>query len=263
MCRQCTDLRFFWVRNNCALLISGMVNFTELDRKNSLFCDSMLSHRVYEISILLLIGKKVGGKNPVSAIEIHPHLPKLEYKENKIKDIDSNSKSVRCKSSLFTLDSKCLDIYSEVEQPSNKGFFSFSDMTSLLEKLSSTQVVKYGGYKSDFVSHSSELKASEEPLTSRMISRLKQIAIGKSLPEYKNYINKVPIEERSPDDPVTPKCDTRLTKREFDNLYREWRVKLHKYECDVFSGASTRVNTPENNTENKGYYYIDIETLNI
>lgn len=251
------------MRNNCAVAILGMTKFTELDRKNCLFCESMLSHRVYEISILLLIGKKVGGKNPASAIEIHPNLPKLEYKESKTNDIDSNNKSVRSKNSLFTLDSKCLDIYNELEPPPNKGFFSFSDMTSLLEKLSSTEVIKYGSFKSDFVSHSSEIKASEEPLTSRMISRLKQIAIGKSLPEYKNYINKVPIEERSPDDPRTPKCDTRLTKREFDNLYREWRVKLHKYESDMFSGASTRVNTPENNTDSQGGYYIDIKTLNI
>ncbi|OII74863.1 uncharacterized protein cubi_02995 [Cryptosporidium ubiquitum] len=227
------------------------------------FFSSMLSHRVYEISVLLLIGKKVGQKSFVSATEVHPHLPKLEFKENKIRDFNSSYKSIQCKSSLFTLDTKSLDIYNEFEPTQNKGFFSFSDLTSLLEKLPSTELIKYSSYRDDFVHHNPELKSSEEPLTSRMISRLKQIAIGKSLPEYKNYINKVPIEKRSPNDPKTPKCDTRLTKREFDNLYREWRVKLHQYEGEISSGASTRVNTPENNLGHQNGYCPEIKTLNI
>ncbi|KAJ1607445.1 SLBP-like protein [Cryptosporidium canis] len=195
-------------------------------------------------------------------MEIHPYLPKLEYRENRIKDVEPNTKYLRRKNSLLALDSKSLDVYNETEPSSNKGFFSFSDMTSLLEKLSSSEAIKYSSFRNEFVSHGSEPKASEEPLTSRMISRLKQIAIGKSLPEYKNYINKVPIEERSLDDPKTPKCDTRLTKREFDNLYREWRVKLHKYECDPYSGASTRVNTPDNVDSQTGYF-MDLKTINI
>ncbi|TRY50399.1 SLBP family of RNA binding protein [Cryptosporidium tyzzeri] len=234
-----------------------------LDNNAPLSCNPMTSHRVYEISILLLIGKKVKEKNFVSAIEVHPNLPKLEAKESEAKNLNPSSKYIQSKNSLFTLDSKNFDIYNEVDPPPNKGFFSFSDLTSLLEKLPSTELIKYGNYKSDFVRQNTELKASEEPLTSRMVSRLKQIAIGKSLPEYKNYINQVPLEKRSSEDPRTPKCDTRLTKREFDNLYREWRVKLHQYESKFSSGASTRVNTPEDDLKHHSRYCPDIKTLKI
>lgn len=251
------------MKNSCVILIRGMANFTTNSVNTASFFNSMLSHRVYEISILLLMGKKVVENSFVSAVEVHPHLPKLEPKENKVKDLKSEFKFMKCKNSLFALDSKSLDIYNEPEPSPNKGFFSFSDLTSLLEKLPSNESIKYGSYRSDFVRYNPELKASEEPLTSRMISRLKQIAIGKSLPEYKNYISKVPIEKRSTDDPRTPRYDTRLTKREFDNLYREWRVKLHQYESKTSSGASTRVNTPENDPGSQNEYYPEIKTLNI
>ncbi|KAF7456417.1 Serine/threonine-protein phosphatase 4 catalytic subunit [Cryptosporidium felis] len=224
--------------------------------------DVVSSHRVYSISGLLCLRRRFGKTYFFSAEEIYPFLPKLETRESKTIDFHSNLRYSRNLNDFYPFENKNFDIFGEIETPSNKGCFSCSDISSLLEKFPA-KAHKVTNDKNADMSSYPILKASEEPLTSRMVSRLKQIAIGKSLPEYKNYIKKVPIESRSSEDPQTPRCDLRLTKKEFNNLYREWRVKLHQYENDSLSGAPTRENTPENSPYCSYGQFYGIESLKI
>ncbi|KAK6590577.1 SLBP family of RNA binding s [Cryptosporidium xiaoi] len=204
--------------------------------------ESILSLRVYPISFLLLFRNNSVG--PVSVGEVHPHFPKLELRFNKQRETRPiNTKNVRTQYFLSsTLTNGFFDSFDENETSREKTS-SLSDMSTLLERTSPSDILKTRIIQGDGNKQHPVICSAEEPLTSRMISRLKQIAIGKSLPEYKTYINKVPIDLRSRDDPRTPECDTRLTKREFDQLYREWRVKLHQYENEAISNVSTRINS--------------------
>ncbi|CDR93772.1 hypothetical protein, conserved [Babesia bigemina] len=72
-------------------------------------------------------------------------------------------------------------------------------------------------------------KAKEAPNT-RICSRLKDIAIGKSTKGYQNYIRKVPIDQRTPCDPQTPNLRENVSAARFQVIYRKWRTALHKYD---------------------------------
>ncbi|KAK2195275.1 bifunctional Histone RNA hairpin-binding protein [Babesia duncani] len=66
--------------------------------------------------------------------------------------------------------------------------------------------------------------------SARVYSRLKDIAIGKATRGYQNYIKKVPIEERGPDDPQTPNCKENISASLFAAVYSKWRKQLHMYD---------------------------------
>lgn len=69
-----------------------------------------------------------------------------------------------------------------------------------------------------------------EDTNTRIYSRLKDIAIGKATKGYQNYIRKVPIAERGPDDPQTPNSKENISASRFRAIYRAWRTHLHKYD---------------------------------
>lgn len=68
-----------------------------------------------------------------------------------------------------------------------------------------------------------------EDTSTRVYSRLKDIAIGKATKGYQNYIRMVPRDERGPDDPQTPNSKN-ISASKFRAIYRTWRTLLHKYD---------------------------------
>lgn len=227
-----------------------------------MFDSSGFSARIYSLSVLLSFGRRISMKTLIPVEEVNPHLPKLELREHRSKDINSLNKRFSQSLSTFLSVDKQLETFNENEILLAKKPSSYSDMSTLLDKISLVDMIKPEDFMVEDGQQFPVLRTVEEPLTSRMSSRLKQIAIGKSLPEYKNYIRKVPFEERQPEDPRTPRCDSRLTKREFDHMYREWRVKLHQYGNEAISNVSTRVSSPDNlhfNCEE----YANIKRINI
>lgn len=60
--------------------------------------------------------------------------------------------------------------------------------------------------------------------------RQKQINYGRNTLAYDNYINTVPRSERKIDDPKTPNRFQKYSRRAFDGLIKQWRLKLHKYD---------------------------------
>ncbi|KAJ8940679.1 hypothetical protein NQ318_017729 [Aromia moschata] len=57
--------------------------------------------------------------------------------------------------------------------------------------------------------------------------RQKQIDFGKNTVGYDNYLKLIP---RTPDDPRTPNKFDKYSRRGWDGLIKQWRLKLHKYD---------------------------------
>lgn len=66
--------------------------------------------------------------------------------------------------------------------------------------------------------------------SNRVSRRLKEIAVGKSTKEYKNYVKVVKYDERMEDDPKTPNAYENMTNATFQAKYNLWRKKLHKFD---------------------------------
>lgn len=60
--------------------------------------------------------------------------------------------------------------------------------------------------------------------------RQKQIDFGRNTVGYDNYIKTVPKEERQQDDPQTPNKLSKYSRRGWDGLIKQWRLRLHKYD---------------------------------
>ncbi|XP_018568654.1 histone RNA hairpin-binding protein [Anoplophora glabripennis] len=72
------------------------------------------------------------------------------------------------------------------------------------------------------------LEPESDPLT--LSRRQKQIDFGKNTTGYDNYINTVPRNERKREDPQTPNKFVKYSRRGWDGLIKQWRIKLHKYD---------------------------------
>ncbi|ANQ07501.1 Uncharacterized protein PCOAH_00016420 [Plasmodium coatneyi] len=83
-------------------------------------------------------------------------------------------------------------------------------------------------YLGDIQSHFSDPFVNSN--SNRVNSRLKEIAVGKSTKEYKNYVKLVKYEERMDDDPSTPNAYENVTNAKFQAKYNLWRKKLHKFD---------------------------------
>eukprot|EP00405_Crypthecodinium_cohnii_P023561 CAMPEP_0206475040 /NCGR_PEP_ID=MMETSP0324_2-20121206/33842_1 /ASSEMBLY_ACC=CAM_ASM_000836 /TAXON_ID=2866 /ORGANISM="Crypthecodinium cohnii, Strain Seligo" /LENGTH=530 /DNA_ID=CAMNT_0053950321 /DNA_START=64 /DNA_END=1656 /DNA_ORIENTATION=+ len=79
---------------------------------------------------------------------------------------------------------------------------------------------------SEFTSSSNEQMTRQR----REQTRLRQIQIGKARPEYRRYLEAVPVEERTPSQPRTPDHRTDASKRQFDRLLSTWRRSLHGWD---------------------------------
>ncbi|CAH0555688.1 unnamed protein product [Brassicogethes aeneus] len=60
--------------------------------------------------------------------------------------------------------------------------------------------------------------------------RQKQIDFGKNTLGYEAYLEMVPRGSRSSEDPQTPNKNVKYSRRAWDGLIKQWRVRLHKYD---------------------------------
>jgi len=72
----------------------------------------------------------------------------------------------------------------------------------------------------------------------RLLTRQKQIDIGKNTPGYQSFSAVVPKERRSRGDPQTPNKHQVCSKRSWDGQIRKWRRMLHKYDPEVKADSS-------------------------
>ncbi|XP_065216596.1 enolase-phosphatase E1 [Planococcus citri] len=82
--------------------------------------------------------------------------------------------------------------------------------------------------KSDSPSSKREVERNPDILARRQ----KQIDYGKNTLGYQNYCQRVPKFKRTKDDPKTPPKHLKLSRRAWDGLVKNWRVKLHKYDSE-------------------------------
>ncbi|KAL7067112.1 hypothetical protein ACR3K2_24280 [Cryptosporidium serpentis] len=205
--------------------------------------------RQYSIPTLLAFRQNLQRQRHIYASEIYPNLPILVIRDSKWKETRTNMKNMTIPPLSLTPLNKQLELETfAATNISHSNSILVSDLCAFtynmphnIYEYSEPKYDKLNNFKYYEHKRHSKIKQVHEPLTSRTISRLKQIAISKSLPEYKNYIAAVPIEKRPPNAPHTPKHDNKISRREFDRMYREWRVKLHEYSSDLMSTASTRV----------------------
>jgi histone RNA hairpin-binding protein len=64
----------------------------------------------------------------------------------------------------------------------------------------------------------------------RIDQREKQISKGKNTIGYSRYVEKVPPNRRSKEDPRTPPLQSPLSKRAWDGIYKQWRRQLHTWD---------------------------------
>lgn len=104
--------------------------------------------------------------------------------------------------------------------------------------------------------------SKQSPSVNIIRQRLKSISLTKLQKGYENYINKVPIDSRKSDDPVTPRVDINLSNSQWRNVLSEWRKKIHTYNKSVnsvnidasgFSPVLFRPNWFSGNLSNPGF----------
>ncbi|KOB87372.1 hypothetical protein PFDG_03560 [Plasmodium falciparum Dd2] len=94
---------------------------------------------------------------------------------------------------------------------------------------------KFKNFNNNFINYIGDIRNnfSESLCTAnrnRVNSRLKEIAVGKSTKEYKNYVKLVKYQDRLEDDPATPNAYEDITNAKFQAKYNLWRKKLHKFD---------------------------------
>ncbi|GAW80339.1 hypothetical protein, conserved [Plasmodium gonderi] len=94
---------------------------------------------------------------------------------------------------------------------------------------------KFKNFDNNFINYLGDIRNNfSDPFVNsnnnRVNSRLKEIAVGKSTKEYKNYVKLVKYEERMDDDPSTPNAYENVTNAKFQAKYNLWRKKLHKFD---------------------------------
>jgi hypothetical protein len=72
----------------------------------------------------------------------------------------------------------------------------------------------------------------------RVQARQRQVNIGKSRPEYLRYIERLPKEMRSQNEPRTPDPEAPVSKRTFDRYLSVWRRQLHLLDDATHEGEA-------------------------
>ncbi|XP_050420535.1 histone RNA hairpin-binding protein [Adelges cooleyi] len=75
-------------------------------------------------------------------------------------------------------------------------------------------------------------KLERETDTMILVRRQKQIDFGKNTIGYERYLEEVPKHERKKEHPKTPPKNLKYTRRAWDGLVKNWRVRLHCWDPD-------------------------------
>ncbi|XP_045473868.1 histone RNA hairpin-binding protein [Harmonia axyridis] len=140
---------------------------------------------------------------------------KLDVEDNITSSCDSNSRK-SAKRTVFPRESP----YKTRQSPYKRNNTESTQSTSFYSK--NETIERKNGRKDKTV----ELETDPEVLKRRQ----KQIDYGKNTIGYDLYTQQVPRDKRQKDDPRTPNKYLKYSRRGFDGLIRQWRLKLHKYD---------------------------------
>ncbi|SOV76521.1 conserved Plasmodium protein, unknown function [Plasmodium sp. gorilla clade G3] len=123
--------------------------------------------------------------------------------------------------------SKIHNMNTMIDKEDNNPFYNVMNNNIDLEK--------FKNFNNNFINYIGDIRNnfSESLCTAnrnRVNSRLKEIAVGKSTKEYKNYVKLVKYQDRLEDDPATPNAYEDITNAKFQAKYNLWRKKLHKFD---------------------------------
>lgn len=87
---------------------------------------------------------------------------------------------------------------------------------------------------------------AEEDDQNVLTRRQKQIDYGKNTLGYQSYLETIPKETRTRDDPKTPRKHVKYSRRSWDQQIKLWRIKLHNFDprpCSIESAEITMAET--------------------
>ncbi|SOV79002.1 conserved Plasmodium protein, unknown function [Plasmodium reichenowi] len=133
---------------------------------------------------------------------------------------------------------------SSVKENETINFLKIQNMNTMIDKEdnpfynvmnNNIDLEKFKNFNNNFINYIGDIRNnfSESLCTAnrnRVNSRLKEIAVGKSTKEYKNYVKLVKYQDRLEDDPATPNAYEDITNAKFQAKYNLWRKKLHKFD---------------------------------
>ncbi|SPJ10324.1 conserved Plasmodium protein, unknown function [Plasmodium sp. DRC-Itaito] len=134
---------------------------------------------------------------------------------------------------------------STVKQNETTNFLKIQNMNTMIDKEDNNpfynvmnnniDLEKFKNFNNNFINYIGDIRNNfNESLCTvnrnRVNSRLKEIAVGKSTKEYKNYVKLVKYQDRLEDDPATPNAYEDITNAKFQAKYNLWRKKLHKFD---------------------------------
>eukprot|EP00762_Andalucia_godoyi_P000312 ANDGO_03256.mRNA.1 Histone RNA hairpin-binding protein len=91
----------------------------------------------------------------------------------------------------------------------------------------------------------SEIKQDEQEIDDhKLVQRQKQIDFGKNTIGYQRYLQLIPKMKRNRGDPQTPNPQLKCSKRTFDDLVKNWRRGLHKFDDPTTPMNSKQVSKP-------------------
>ncbi|KAL3269289.1 hypothetical protein HHI36_008364 [Cryptolaemus montrouzieri] len=141
---------------------------------------------------------------------------KLEMDDNTNSSMDSNSRK-SAKRTVFPRESPYKTRQSPYKRPVEVESIQESSLYTRLETYDKARTRKR--------------KAPEMETDPKVLQRRqKQIDYGKNTIGYDIYVKTVPKNKRSATDPQTPNKYLKYSRRGFDGLIKQWRLKLHKYD---------------------------------